>query len=158
MFGRKKKFVFYAVKNTDDMNQILTLTETKDQAMEFGYKYLRMKHFDHFKMWCELRNLDVTDIESWDSYFVTVLPYEEKAKYVIIKKIYTHDEMAAFMRMFLRCAPIGCDYENDQELLYFQQLMYSQEIASNLMKSDLADRLKEMIDKELEKEQDNDGK
>ena len=59
MNRNNKKVYFYAVIDRNQNNQILTIACNKKDCIDYGYKFLRIKHFDHFKMWCELRNLNV---------------------------------------------------------------------------------------------------
>ncbi len=59
-----KKIKVFIVK---DSGKILTIVDSKKKAFQYADKYLKSKHYSHFKSWCDLRNLEVTE-DSWKLY------------------------------------------------------------------------------------------
>ena len=121
---------------------------------EYGYKYLRLKHFDHFKMWCELRSLSIDSEAAWATYFTKVLTYEEKAGYAIAKQTYKLNNLAAVLRMFGGCFPLGCSFDTETEYLYLKTKLEAQEEA--LQK--IHDNVEKMIKEEKPQETATNGK
>lgn len=156
----KKKIHFYAVTNKNQPKQILTLTCTKMQAVDFCYRFLRVKHFDHFKMWCEMRDLDVNSESAWSTYFNNCIDKEERCEYLIHKKVYELNNVAAILRMFGGCLPMGCKFDTENEYKYLEYKLQTQEIASKLMQSNLKEKIDKMMQEELEKPEEpvEDGK
>lgn len=57
----KKKLTFYVVQHKSNPNKFLTITCNKQDAMDFCYRFIRIQNLDHFKSWCDLRDLNIDD-------------------------------------------------------------------------------------------------
>lgn len=146
-----KKISFFIVQDNKDSPNFLTVTCKKEDAVDFAYKYLRVKNFDHFKLWCDLRELDPQSDSAWERYFQTCLTIEEKRKYLIRKVTYKMNDLAAILRMFGGCLPIGCSFDTESEYNYLKYKLQSQEATKTLAKT-----LEEVFTKakeEMQKEQ-----
>lgn len=84
---------------------ILSVVATQEEAEEYIDKRLFTINFEHFKSWCELRNLAIGK-DSWLQYKLLVYNpyYYEKTKV-------DYHSIASLMRMFYGCTPIGCSYD-----------------------------------------------
>lgn len=111
-----KKITLFAVYDKkENPTKFITLTLYKKEADEFIYNLLRISHFEHFKSWCEIRNLDVNDDSSWSKYLCNCLSIEDINRYVIHKVIYKLGDVVSIMRMFGGCIPIGCSFDTECE-------------------------------------------
>ena len=74
---------------------------------------MKTKNFDHFKSWCELRELDFKEPLSWELYknFVRM----DLSGYRIRKFKFDKKELASILRMNYGCVPLGCSYESEME-------------------------------------------
>ena len=133
----KKKITFYLVIDQSQNNQILTITSTKKQAIEYGYQFLKIKHYDHYSKWCELKELNPESENAWFRYFVNVLTIEEKSKYAVAKRVYTLETVAAIMRMFGGCTPLGCSFDSETEYIYLKSKLATQEAAAEWVKKNM---------------------
>lgn len=125
MFGKKKKLIdffvvtpFYDFNEAKDLGniQILTLTETEKDCEEYINNRLRIENRVHFSSWCSLHQKDVNANESWQEYMN--LGIVDITKYYISKVSYTHANIAAILRMFNHCVPVGCNYDLPEEYNY----------------------------------------
>ena len=132
-----KKLTFYLVIDQSQNNQILTITLTKKQAIEYGYQYLKIKNYDHYSRWCELKEFDPESENAWFRYFTNVLTMEEKSKYAVAKRIYKLDTVASIMRMFAGCLPLGCSFDTPTEYLYLKNKWDSQDAAAKWIKENV---------------------
>ena len=139
----KKKITFYLVLDQKQNNKILTITATKKEAIEFGYRFLKVKHYDHYNRWCELKNLNPDSDNAWARYFMNVLTMEEKIQYAVAKRIYELNNVAAIMRMFAGCFPLGCSFDTPTEYSYLKSKLESQELAAKWMKETIEEAKKE---------------
>lgn len=127
MFNKGNKVItFYCVSTLDDPSKFLCLTCTKNEAIEYAYNYVRLKNYDHYQMWCDLRNYDKNSMSSWDEYFFKVIPIEEKRKYIVKKIKYKLKDVVAVLRMFGGCSPIGCSFDTQTEYSYLKQKLEAQ--------------------------------
>lgn len=143
-----KKVILYTAFEISNPQQILTITPNKEDALDYILKFLRIKHFDHFKMWCELRGLDVSTENAWLEYFNSCIDNQERRQYAVAKRKYTLNQVAAIMRMFGGCMPLGCTFDTPAEYNYLRYKLETQEVAAKLMKNNV----KEKIDKILKEE------
>ena len=119
MFKRSKKRVYYGVKFVEKPLQLLCITTTKEEALEYINKLIYLEHKDDFDSWCFYQNIPDEDKPNhWIEYFETRIPKEIKSQYVYYKMIYTDSETAALIRMFCKCAPIGCSFDMKEEVAY----------------------------------------
>ena len=119
---KDKKVLMFLVTNEDDLFvneekglvKFKCITYTKDQAIEYIETALFMNHKDHYKMWCELRNLEL-GANSWNTYKkVTGIhnPY-------FYKKVYfDYSTLASILRVQCDYVPLGCSFESPEEQLF----------------------------------------
>ena len=102
-------------------------------AYEYLNKLIQVEHFEHFKKWAELKNLDINTSSTWDLYSAQCIPEEEWDKFIISKISYTNKSISAMLRMFAKCVPLGCSYENNLELTkYLETLKLQEQILKGL--------------------------
>lgn len=150
-----KKISFYVAQDKKNISKFLTLTCTKQEAVDFCYKYMRIQNFNHFKLWCVLRELNVDDENAWKKYYDNVISIEEKKQYIITKITYKLNDVAAILRMFGGCLPVGCSFDTKEEYNYLNYRLETQKATK-----DLAQNLQEAFEKakeELEKEKDQEN-
>lgn len=123
-----------------------TLTSTRQEAEEYINKRLYIENKQHFKSWCELRELDFLDVDSWFAYVDSGgLTDEKLIKYIITKVRYRVRDVATVFRMHNKSIPIGTSYEEAIE--YFNIIEHlSDEQANQLekrMKEEMSDNQKD---------------
>lgn len=115
----KKPVVLWAVldKSIDDEKPI-TFTATRSEAMYALDQYLYVKHYLHFKQWCNLRGLEVDHAETWASYSQQVLAdeYNGEPLYSIVRIEYEPNVIASLLRFVNNCIPLGCPFDTDEEV------------------------------------------
>ena len=116
-----KNLTFFAVMKKDDLDhRPITLVSSIADAREYVERLIQVDHFEHFKSWAELRELDLNSDEAWNTYADTCVDPKEWANYVIAKMHYKHSDVAAMLRIFAHAVPLGCSYENSFELEKFK--------------------------------------
>lgn len=116
LFNRdNKKLDFWVLTKKDDPDKFLSITLSKAEAIEYAHTMLKFAHKPHFQAWCALRDYDWTTLSAWEQYFIECIDYEEKAEYSITNITYKLKDIAAIMRMFGGCSPIGCSFETPVE-------------------------------------------
>ena len=113
-----KKFIFYALSHNSNPDIFLTVCATKNQAIEYLDTTLKQRYWSHFQAWCILHDRAISDICSWQEYAVECIPTQEKADYTIFKIMYRKSDIAAILRMFGDCVPIGCSFDTQLENEY----------------------------------------
>lgn len=121
-FQNKKKITLFTVQKVENLDNLLTVTTSKKQAIEFAHKNLKAEHLDHYTRWCDLHNQDADSKEAWDTYFEDCISIEEKSSYYVIPIVYDAEQVAAIIRMFTECRPIGCSFDLPLESAYFEDL------------------------------------
>lgn len=116
-----KKFIFYLVCDTDKDETILCVCNKLKEISEFVNTKILVDHFDHYKSWCELKQLDINNMDSKREYlinYITNSPEGALTKYnYIIKKIdYDKDSISAVLRILHGYIPLGCSYELPNEV------------------------------------------
>lgn len=114
---KNKKVYLYAVVKKDNSKNFLTLTLSKDEAIEYIKNLLKILNFSHFNSWCLLKEVDVNDDKSWTEY-LAVCASEQLEEYSIVKVSYLFKDIVAMIRMFGHCIPIGCSFDTAIEKLY----------------------------------------
>ena len=109
-----KKIPLYLIYRNEDPSSLVTVLADKKQIDEFINRMIIVDNWDHFKMWCDLRNLDYKSTEEAES----------KYTFIVKKTLYTKEALASILRMFNGCVPVGCSYENPVEATY-ANLIYS---------------------------------
>ncbi len=151
-----KKITFFVVQDKENKNpsNFLTVTCTKEDAIEYAYTYLKIQHVEHFKLWCDLRELDYNSKEAWNLYSKKCLTTEDLKRYIIRKITYTFNELTAILRMFGNCPPLGCSFDTPTEYSYLKYKLETQKLASYF-----SNAIKEAMDKKENKEEaKEDGK
>lgn len=157
IFNRNNKKVrFFVVIDKENPERFLTLTCNKKDAVDFCYKFLRIKKFNHFKLWCDLRNLNTADNSSWDLYYNQCVTPEEKRNYIIRKIVYKFNDVAAILRMFGGCMPVGCSYETKSEYEYLNYKLETQKATKNIAETlqNVFSKAKEELEKTSEEQTD----
>ena len=149
MFNRNKKLKFFIVIHADNPGVFLTIVRTKKEAVDFAYKYLRIKNFDHFEMWCSLRDYQTNSEQAWNEYFNKVVSIEEKQKYLVRSIQYNLSDLTAVLRMFCGCVPVGCSYETKAEYDYLNHKLETQKMAQ-----EITDKLDSIINQKEEQTKD----
>ena len=125
MFKRdfsKKKIYFYALtKKNDPEKKFYTLTSSIKDAYEYLNHLLQVEHFEHFKSWSELKNLDINDEKTWILYLNNCIDVEELEHYTISKVLYTNAAVASMLRTFASCIPLNCSFEHPSEMKKYLQ-------------------------------------
>lgn len=107
-----KKFTIYSVCDVET-GKPLTIVRNRKQVNEYIDKFVKAKNFQHFSMWCELRNLDANEDSSWRAYVQSCKP---DAQFVIkVGKVPLSALFGSF-RTACGCLPLGMPWELDAEM------------------------------------------
>lgn len=123
IFNKKKQITVYALINTQVKNTFLTISDNKHDMHEYVMALLQIQHQAHFEAWCQLRALDKEDFANWITYYSSCVSDEEKSSFQAIKIKYRLQDVAAIMRMFGNCFPIGCSFDTEAEYEYFDSII-----------------------------------
>ena len=126
----KTQVSFFAVFKKENPDAFLTITVKKQEAIEYALKLLKLEHLSHFQAWCMLRDYDYNSQKPWDKYFEECISEAEKSDYIISKISYNIKDLAAIIRMFGKCAPLGCSYDTPVEYEYAKAQANQQEICN----------------------------
>lgn len=97
---------------TPEQMRFFTITDNKKDCELYINKKLKIDYIEHFKMWCDLREIPMND-DSWSKYVMT--DFVDKRKYVIRRMKYKVKDLASILRLSNGCIPIGCGYESKEE-------------------------------------------
>lgn len=102
-------------------SHMITVAPSKKDAMAAVDKVIYFNHFEHYKLWCETRNIKIGFHEkSWLDYKQTVIGRQEYQQefrqYSIYCMSYSPKNVAEFLRVFSGTAPLLMDYEETAEL------------------------------------------
>ena len=122
-FKKKTKIQAYALVSKEVKNKFLTITKDPKEAEEYAMMLLRIKHYEHFKSWCDLRELDSKDFPNWLKYYTDCVPSTEKQCFQIVKIKYELSNILAILRMFGNCLPLGCSFDTELEYAYFNAII-----------------------------------
>ena len=116
-----KKFKFYLVCEADNDESIVCVCSTVNEIGEFINSKILVDHFDHYKSWCELKNIDFNDITSKRTYLINYFNNSseetlDKYNYIIKKINYDKNTVAAVLRILHGYVPLGCSYETPEEV------------------------------------------
>lgn len=114
---KPKKFDFYVLSCDLYPDTVLTITTSRDEAVEFYSDFLREKHRHMFEPWCTDRNLDCKSSDAWKLYYKQNVSTAESDQYKIAKIPFGKNEMAAILRAFSNTPLIGCSYETEFDLI-----------------------------------------
>lgn len=126
----RKKICLYLIYKNEDENSLVSVVEKKEDVDEFIRRSILIYHYKHFKAWCKLRNIDYRNPVSENYYISNFIETADEETlnqytYVIKKAYYTRSSIAAILRMFNSCLPMGCSYETSAEDTY-ANLLYNQ--------------------------------
>ena len=110
-----KQVSYYAVIDNDlDVNNthVYTASIDKKGCEEFIDKILLNQNINHYKSWCEMRQLDYKNSNSWKSYKEAS---ELSSLFKIIKIKCPLNNLLALFRIYTGYKPIGCSYETNIE-------------------------------------------
>lgn len=124
-----KKIKLYVISkcplgSTDDefRNNIVTFVTEKKQVIEYVNKRLIVDHYDHYKQWCEVHNLDICNPDAENEYLKTVgATWDDYCQYTFKKFIYNLNEIASIFRITNKCSPVGTSYETAAEIEYMEK-------------------------------------
>ena len=114
---KPKKFDFYVLSCDLYPDVVLTITTSRDEAVEFYSNFLREKHRHTFEPWCADRNLDAKSADAWKLYYAQNVSTAESGQYKIVKIPFGKKEIAAILRAFSNTPLIGCSYETEFDLI-----------------------------------------
>lgn len=121
---KNKKVKFYAAMDREaaksESHGMLTITATKDEALEYLNVYLKKIHSSHYTAWCDLHNLSSTNPMSWEKYFNECITPAEKHRYFICRQTFRIKNLVVLLRMFGGCIPIGCSFDILDEYKYLE--------------------------------------
>ena len=100
---------------------LITIAPSKRDAMAAIDKVIYFNHFTHYKLWCETRDLKIGCREkSWIKYKIDVIGRRdynhEFDQYAVYSMSYSPKNVASFLRVFNKTAPLLMDYEDLGEL------------------------------------------
>ena len=140
---KNKKLKYYCVKTADNPAVMLSVVDTKKEAEEYINTVLYIKNMEHFDSWCYFNHIpDSEKQNAWLKYYNTVLDKEQKSKYWYQEMYYTKSEVAAIVRMFCGCKPLGCSYELPEESTYLE----SKKVVKELMTKQLMEYMSKEMD------------
>lgn len=116
-----KLYALFEIKDNDSF--LLTIAKNKQQVRAYARAFLRLNNMEHFKLWCDLRQIDYKDELSWDEYMRTCIPEEILLQYRIKKLCFTKDKLAETCRLAANLLPIGLPYEGDIEYKKFENII-----------------------------------
>lgn len=98
-----------------DGGGLYTVTRTRKQALEYVGLAYYYNSKAHYEAWCAAHGLQEGDA-SWGRYARDVL--SGKPDLFDVRKIqYGMDDLAALIRSFCGCKPIGCSFDSELETL-----------------------------------------
>ena len=119
--------MLYALVRVNNPTTFLSVTLTKGEALEYFNTLLRAKHFDDFKLWCNVKNHDVTEPDIWYDYYDECISDEETRQYSINKVYFTLDSIASIIRVMNKCQPLNCSFETAFEKVCFDEIKKAEE-------------------------------
>lgn len=123
----KRKIKLYLVFSQSNPEELVTILTKKSDIDEYIERRILLDNYEHYKMWCELKGLDINSLENEKEYVYNHIEYsddEEINKYTFCmrKVYYSIDNIASSLRMFYNCIPVGCTYEDKNEFIYLKQI------------------------------------
>lgn len=100
---RNKEFI----DDSQTVPNIVSITATKSNALEFINKKLFLENESHFVLWCKFRGLPIND-SNWNIY--RKLCVKDNPYYTLKCKL-NYSTIASTFRIFYGCTPIGCSFD-----------------------------------------------
>ena len=108
----ERKFKIYSVCDIDT-GRPLTIVRSKKQVNDYIDKFVKAKNYQHYSMWCNLRELNPEEDTSWRMYVQNCKP---EAKFIVkVGKVPFSALMGSF-RTACGCLPLGMPWELDAEM------------------------------------------
>ena len=112
-------------------NTPLTYVATEEEAYDYCRKYFFLKHYDHFKLWCNCHNQSILSEDAWNEYVDNIIESYEGEEpdepLCIFPMEFTPEELAKVLRFASFSLPVGGDWETDRELPYIQNFLKDDE-------------------------------
>lgn len=117
----RKSIRLYMAFAVSDRTQPLCFTSSKEETQQVIEKQIYINHYEHFKMWCNLRGVTPSiDSDAWYDYYIGLSESsgsdDPRDRFYIIDAYYSLDDIASFMRMFAHCPPFDLPHERPEEL------------------------------------------
>ncbi|MCF0225578.1 MAG: hypothetical protein HUK20_15025 [Fibrobacter sp.] len=140
----KKDIVVFALSSEETPDSPFTFAASPTQVYAATNQYLYLKHYPHFKLWCNLRNLSPQDADAWKNYFTTLDFSDPANRVIVLETHYTLADFASFLRIASHCMPLGLTHESALELSSYIQQMSKDTPLNDLEKAmvDLGEDLK----------------
>ena len=127
---KKIKLFLVTLAEDDHCEKLFTVTCKRKQAEEYINKRIYIDSKEHFDAWCGLKGFDCSKggkdfYRAWAKYFNDVIA-ENPPKYKIIGLTYDASGVALMCRIYDRCLPIGCSYDESIEAASVIQYLGSQ--------------------------------
>ena len=116
----------WAVAETAHPEVPITFTATKEQAYIAIDQHIYLKHYKHYRLWCNQRDLPIDHSESWKKYCSDVLAEEliaSASTYTVIKVHYSASIIASLLRAMNNCIPMGCPFDTEEEIRDFSDYL-----------------------------------
>ena len=114
------KVIMWAVIDNEKPDEPVTFTATRHDAVVALDQYLYLKHYAHFRLWCQVHDCKIDHGPNWVRYSKAVIEGEfregDAPLYTIIKVDYDPNVIASLLRSYNRCIPMGCPFDTDEEL------------------------------------------
>lgn len=118
----------------------LAYVATEAEAEEYCKKYFFLKHYEHFRLWCQCHGKNVLSTEDWCEYIDNLIEdcggEEPDEPLNVTKLIFSVEEIAAVLRLTSFCLPVGGSWESVRELDYIRDTIKDDpeyvQICSNL--------------------------
>ena len=121
--------IMWAIVDNAAPEEPITFTATEEEAMMALDQYLYLKHYSHFRAWCDLRGLQIDHAQNWIAYSKATFnnPDEmpDKPLYAIYKINYEPNVIASLLRSVNHCVPMGLPFDTPEEIDTFAERINS---------------------------------
>ena len=120
-----QKITMWAVIDNEFPDVPITFTATHADAVAALDQYLYLKHYMHFRLWCQVHDRKIDHADNWRAYAEKVIYGEldkqieedpSKAPYILTEIHYEPNIIASMLRSINHCTPLGCKFDTDEEL------------------------------------------
>lgn len=127
-----KKIKFYGIFKKEDAKAVLqgkkklqdvccySIVNTLKEAAEFMIRLSVANSGEHYLSWCGIHDLEPSNQTAINLYFHDVV--EDKDAFSALAIKYDLSKIAAILRIFNRCVPLGCSYDLDIEHITYNTL------------------------------------
>ena len=117
--------------SVEEFNEnICSVVSNKKQITEYILNSTITKHKAHYISW--LKNHNLANNDKSKSIYVTLLledSTQDLESFCVKKQTYNAETIAETFRIYMKCAPVGCSYESEDERNYY--LWFSEELMKN---------------------------